>query len=668
MAIAKMNRFTLLTFQSNKDKLMEDMQRFGDVHFRDITADEGQDLDFLRRGHSPSDISRVESELDRVNFALGKLAPYAEKAGLTAKRPSLSYAEFHSYLSDYDYGSVCAYLKELDDRSAAIQSEISRIRAENDALRAWMEMDVSPTELDGLTVARSLTGTVNKLAADSFKEAVEGEFPFAYIEFFGAVKDDISLLILSEPDTYEELFAKAKDLGFTRAALGFSGIPRAIVSGNNARISELEGEAAGIKVSIKAKAAEQGNLSIARDCLNTILHRERACENFLRSDSVVFIEGWVPTERDSAFRALIVKACGEDYFLEEEAVESGSESVPIKLKNNGFVSVFENITAMYSMPKYNEFDPTPLLAPFYWLFFGLMVGDIGYGLVLMIGTLAMLKLMDLKEGMKKFIKFFFCLSFAVILAGVLYGSLFGFAVITPLPVLDANGVQQLNDAGQPMFKAILDSQLDIPTMLIASVALGVVHVLFGVVVKGVLCLRRGDIAGAIFDSLFWILAVLSGIGMILNMMVPGLLPPAIGQSSSWILYGSLIGLACTQGRSSPSIGGKIGNGLYGVYGISSYVGDLVSYTRIVALALSGAYIAYSFNKMAEILPEGPVRIIFGFVIMLLGQTLNFGLALLGAYVHTCRLQYVEYFGKFYEGGGVLYKPLTLQHDSIHIKN
>jgi V/A-type H+-transporting ATPase subunit I len=323
---------------------------------------------------------------------------------------------------------------------------------------------------------------------------------------------------------------------------------------------------------------------------------------------------------------------------------------------------------MYSLPRYNEYDPTPLMMPFYWLFFGLMVGDIGYGLLLMGGTFAAMKLLDLEDGMKNFMRFFFYLSFAIVGAGFLYGSLFGYTVIKPLPVM-VDGVQQIDpETGGLAFKAILDSQLDIVTMIIGSIALGTFHVLFGVAVKGALNLKHRDVAGAIFDSLLWILAVLSGIGLVLQFMAPGMLPAPLPSVSGWVFAGSLIGLACTQGRSSPSIGGKIGNGLYGVYGITSYVGDLVSYTRIVALALSGAYIAFSFNLMRDILPAGFARIVFGSLIFVAGQALNLGLSLLSAYVHTCRLQYVEYFGKFYEGGGVPFSPLKIKHDSVHIKN
>lgn len=656
MAITKMNSFTLLTFRDKKSRLLKDLQKFGDVHFRDLSRDELMESGYLKQDFSQEDITRCESELDKVGFALSKLAPHVPKSGLTAKRKTLSYEEFDGFLSGYDYGKVCGCIKEQDDLLAGYRSEISRLRAEIEGLKAWLSLDVSPAELDGLSVARYLVGTVNKTTADSFKVAMERDFPCVYVEFLGSTKDDMAMLILIDPDSYEDVLGASKDLGFSRANLGFRERPTAIVKANEAKIKELELQITAANDAVKARAEEHGSLLIVKDCLRTTLEREKAAQNFLGSETVVFLEGWVPEEDNANFHKIITAACGEDYYLEEAAVEEDSEVVPIKLKNNRLVAAFESITSMYSLPRYNEFDPTPLMMPFYWLFFGLMVGDIGYGLLLMIGTFAASRLLDLKPGMKSFMRFFFYLSFAIVAAGFLYGSCFGYSVFTPLTGPD----------GQP--KAIIDSQMDIVTMIIGSIAIGVVHVLFGVAVKGALCIKRGDIAGAIFDSLFWILAVLSGIGLIIVFMVPGMLPDPLPAICSWVFLASLIGLAATQGRSSPSLGGKIGNGLYGVYGITSYVGDLVSYTRIVALALSGAYIAFSFNLMRDILPGGFVKIVFGSIIFVAGQALNFGLSLLSAYVHTCRLQYVEYFGKFYEGGGKPFKPLTIQHDSVHINN
>ena len=655
MAITKMKKFTLLTFHEYKDALLKDLQKFGDIHFKNLQKSTlGEQYDFLTGDAAPDRILRCEAALGKVDFALGKLMPHAPKTKLTDKRPTLSQQEFDAYLEQYDYEAVCAAVKELDDKISAALAEAARLKTENDSLRLWLGLDVAPADMEGLTNAGYLVGTISKAAAEFFHSELEAAFPCAHLEFLGHIKEDAALLLFVPAEQLEEIFAWARDRAFARANLGFTGIPSKLIAANEQRMGELEQLRQEIAQEIEQCGGETSALKIVRDYLRTQLMREKAVENFMKTGEVTLAEGWVPVNMTAEFEAILQRICADNYYLEQEDVDFDDAEVPIKLKNNRIVQAFENITSMYSMPRYNEFDPTPILTPFYWLFFGLMTGDIGYGILILIATAVVLKLVDLQPGMKNFIKFFHILSYAVILGGLIYGGAFGVTVFTPIP------------DGAGGFKAILDTNHDIVTMIVASVALGVIHVIVGVLVKGAVLIHQKKYLDAVFDSLFWAVAVLSGIGLILGLA--GIIGPSPAGVCKWLFGGSLVGLALTQGRSSPSIGGKLGNGLYGVYGISGYVGDLVSYTRIVALALSGAYIAYSFNLMAGLLPSNVVTYVFKAAIAVFGHALNIGLALLGAYVHTCRLQYVEFFGKYYEGGGVVYTPLKNQNEYAHIKD
>ena len=655
MAITKMKKFTLLTFHAHKSALLQDLQKFGDIHFKNLQKEDlGEQYDFLTVDAAPDRILRCEAALSKVEFTLGKLGPYAPKTKLTAKRPTLAQQEFDAYLEHYDYEAICAAVKELDYKISAAQTEAARLKTENDSLRLWSGLDVAPAEMETLSAVRYLVGTISKTAVDSFRSDLEAAFPCAHLEFLGHIKEDAALLLLAPAEQLEEIFAWMRDRAFARANLGFSGIPSALMQANDRRITELTSLQQDVTREIEQRSGETSALSIVRDYLRTQLARERAVENFMKTAETILAEGWVPVNMAEEFESILKRICAEDYYLEQDDVDFDDSEVPIKLKNNRVVQAFENITGMYSMPRYNEFDPTPILTPFYWLFFGLMVGDIGYGILMLVATAAVLKLIDLKDGMRNFVKFFHILSYAVILGGLVYGGAFGVTIFTPLP------------DGAGGFKAILDTNHDIVTMIVASIALGLIHVMVGVVVKGAVLIHQKKYLDAVFDSLFWAVAVLSGVGLVLG--VVGVIAPSAADICKWLFGGSLIGLVLTQGRSSPSIGGKLGNGLYGVYGISGYVGDLVSYTRIVALALSGAYIAYSFNLMAGLLPTNVVTYVFKAIIAVFGHALNIGLALLGAYVHTCRLQYVEFFGKFYEGGSVVYSPLKNQNEYAHIEN
>lgn len=665
MAISKMNKFTLLTFHAHKPELLKQLQVFGDVHLKTPDKEELEELSFLRSDISHEQISAYEVEMEKVRFAAEKMKAYVEKPGMTAKRPALRFEEFDRYAAEYDYESVYQKVRAQDEAIAGFRAEVARRQAENETLSAWRKLDVEPRELEALEWTGSLVGTVNKQAAEEFFAKMGEAFSTVYLEQLDTVKDDTSLLMLFPAEDYDDVFAFARELGFTKAAFPFRGKPETVVEENQREIERLGKEQESAVGVIKSLVPEHQKLQIALDYFDTVLERERACQNFLKSDTTLMIEGWVPAEDSAKLRALLDNVCPGEYFLEEQEVERDSAAVPIKLKNNGFVQAFESITSMYSVPRYNEIDPTPILAPFYWLFFGMMVGDIGYGAVILLATTLALKFIDFKEGMRNFMRFFRYLSIAVIVMGFVYGGAFGVTVFAPVPIYE-NGVM----VGK---KAILDSQLDITTMLIVSIAIGLIHLSVGLISKTYMGLRDGDPASGIFDGLFWLIALLSGIGWLVFWMVLG--NPAVGQVCRFVFFASLIVLAATQGRSSPSIAGKIGNGLYGVYGITGYVGDVVSYTRIVALSLSSAYIAYAFNLMTGLIVGdfgagnivvSVIRLIFGIVVVLIGQTLNLGLAMLGGYVHSCRLQYVEFFGKFYEGGGVVFRPLMLKTNYIRI--
>lgn len=666
MAIAKMNRFTLLTFHSYQRALLKQLQVFSDVHFRHPDEDTRTELSFLHPALSHEQVSACETELEKVRFVVARMKPFTEKAGLMAKRPVMTFEEFDRFTAEYDYQQVYQKVKEQDDIINSAKAEISRRLTENAALEEWRGLDVEPMLVGELFKAGDLLGTVNKALVDEFIGKAEAEFDSLYIERLGVAKDDALLFMLFPREQYKAINTFVREHGFNNAATHFRGIPNEVIAENLVRIEELKQAKVQAEDEICKLTSEYSSMQVALDYFETVLERERVCENFLSSDTTVLIEGWVPVDDSKKLQDILQKVCGKDYYLEMEEVEHENTEVPIKLKNNKFFSAFESITGMYAMPRYNEIDPTSSLAVFYFLFFGMMVGDIGYGLIMLIGTSLALKLIDFKQGMRNFMEFFRYLSIAVILMGFVYGGMFGVSVFTP--------IKYINDAGEVAHKAILDSQLDIVTMLILSIVIGIVHIVWGLLTKTYMGIRDGQIADGLFDGFLWIVTLLSGIFWLLG--ATGLLGgPVLGKISMWVFIASIVGLALTQGRSSPSLGGKIGNGLYGVYGLTSYVGDIVSYTRIVALALSGAYIAYAFNLMTSLVVgdfSGPIvvsilRLIGGIVVVVFGQALNFGLALLGAYVHTCRLQYVEFFGKFYEGGGVVFRPFTFKQEYTNIK-
>lgn len=664
MAIVKMMQFTLFTFHGRRGQLLRELQQFGDLHMRGLNGEELGELDFLHPDISPGEISHWEAEREKVGFCLELLGPHAPKRGLRSPTPTMSFGEFERFAEETDYGSLYQRLREEDAGIGRIKGEITKLRAENDALTPWRKLDVSPEELEELGTVEYFLGTVNKNSAQELRDRVEEASGCAYVEFLEAVKDAVGVLVLAPAGA--GVSEVLRDVGFSKLGFAMRGRPAQAMEQNRKEIEALEKELEEAAQGIAALGDRCGELEIVLDAVNTLLERERVRRNFLGSRSVLMIQGWVPRDNRQRFEEILDGVCPGEYYLEAEEVDKDDGEVPVKLRHNRLVEPFSDITTMYSTPRYNEIDPTPILTPFYIVFFGLMVGDIGYGLLLMLGTAVALKVFHLKEGTRKFMRFFFILSFSVIAAGFLYGGMFGVEVFAPISyeTVAADGTVS---AGM---KPILSTGTDINSMLIYSIALGVVHIFTALIVKMYMCFRDGKPLDALFDGFLWIVCLTAGIGFLLGIMgvaVQGVLL----EVCKWGFVGSLVLLALTQGREYKTIGGKLGGGLYGVYGITSYVGDFISYTRLVALALSGAYIGMSFNMMAGLIPAGPagiVRIIFGGIIIIAGQAINFGLSLLSAYVHTCRLQYVEFFGKFFEGGGVPFAPFRLNNEHVQVKD
>ncbi|MDR2519821.1 MAG: V-type ATP synthase subunit I [Eubacteriaceae bacterium] len=667
MAIVEMKSFALYTTESHKAGLLKSLQVFGQAQFKnieEIPEEEGQKR--ISKGVAGENAHLYEAELGALESAIAQLEPYVEKrkglAGMAVDEKEMPFEEFDRFLANFDSSPILKRIKELDEEIAQAKSEAARLASEIEGLQAYKSLDCSPRDLEKFRYAKAFFGTVPKSSYQIFKAALASAFPDSWIEPAAEIKEDVLALAIVPASELDEALAFAKENGFLRTALSFSAVPAEAIASGKKRIEGLRERQAQAEASKKELAGEYNKLRTAADCNASLLEREKIASRFLRTASTLLIEGWVPSGQYGAFVAIVEGECGDDYYLESEDVKRDAEDVPIKLKNNRIVTAFESITQMYSLPQYNEQDPTPILAPFYMASFALMVGDVAYGLMIAIATGFVLLRVKLKPSTRSFLQFFLCLGLATVAAGFLYGSFFGFTFFAPLPTADGG------------HKPILDAQRDIVFMLGLSVGFGVVHLVFGLIVKAFTAIKNGDFWSAIFDSLFFIIVILDGVALVLN--VASILPAFSGvprESLSkillYILYAGMAGIGLTAGRTSPSIGGKIGNGLYTVYGLTGYVGDLISYTRIVALMLSGAYIAYSFNMMAGLVwnSGGIGGKIGGILISGFGGILDLGLGALGAYVHTCRLTYVEFFGKFYNGGGTVYEPFQMKNKYITVK-
>ena len=338
--------------------------------------------------------------------------------------------------------------------------------------------------------------------------------------------------------------------------------------------------------------------------------------------------------------------------------EADEEKAPVKLKNNRFAAPAQSIVNMYSPPSHYDIDPTPLLAFFFYFFFGMMFSDAGYGLLMVIGTALAIKIFKPDTQMKNSLKLFQYCGVSTFIWGLIFASFFGDAPATLYNYFTGGNITMKEIFPWPT----IDPQKDALMLMIISIAFGLVHILVGMGCKFYVCLKHKDYGGAFFDTGLWML-MLAGFAVLAVGM-------AVGQTLIYIGAGIAIacavGLVLTQGRHKKGFGKVIG-GLASLYDITGYISDLLSYSRLLALGLTTGVMAQVFNMLSTMFGKSWFGIILLIIVFVIGHAINIGLNALGSYVHTMRLQYVEMFGKFYEGGGKEFKPFKLNSKYIKIK-
>ncbi|GAA0070200.1 V-type ATP synthase subunit I [Clostridium sardiniense] len=646
MAIVKMNKFTLLAFESKKDTLLEKLQGFSEVEFINLQnedyLEDNKELKELFKDNIDSEFAKCEEELSKARFALDFLRTYVpQKSGLKAMREgkrALTLNELKESVNKSNWQDLYEKLKEKEVHLANLENEKTKLEGVIESLKPLEGLDVSFEELKSIKTPYFL-GSVSK----QYENELMSSLSDYYVETISVNSDDIFLLVLAYKDNKDQVEDILRGFGFSGFKTEQKDTPIRIIHESMDRIEKIESEKFFIKEELSILEEEAKTLELAFEYYSNVYQRKTVKTHFLKTDKVSLIQGWIAVSDNEDFKKIVKDTLGEDYYLGFEDVKSEEiDDVPIRLQNNDLNKSFENITEMYSMPRYDEIDPTPLLTPFFLIFFGMMVADVGYGLLVLIGSIVALKVLKLDKGQRQFAKFFFYLSFPTILFGFIYGAFFG--DLLPLP-------------------ALIDTNKDVTTILIMSVAFGVIQIFFGLGIKAYVLIRNGRPFDAFCDVGSWVITLVS-IGVFgFGSFAGNGIVKTIGM---WCMIIGMVLIVVTQGRHMKSVGGKLGEGLYSLYGITGYIGDLVSYTRLMALGLAGGSIAGALNLIIGMFP-GVAFFIFGPVIFILGQLFNLGLSLLGAYVHTCRLEYVEYFSKFYEGGGKPFKPFKTLDKYIDIK-
>ena len=649
MAILKMKRLRLMIARSQKDELLRALIRLGCVQFSEL-EDEVQSLENLHRGESDTlSLKSDHAALLRAVELLGKYAP--EKKPLLSSPPEV---EGDVLLGAEGIGEALALAGEIiaaDERIRRIGSEESRERAVIESLSPWLPLDL-PLDVDGTERSSVLLGSVPaKIPLDKLREALEGVTEESELFEVSADKKASYVMIVCAKEALPDIQEALRAFDFTAQSFaGMSGPAKQCTARCSAALDKLGREKAACEASIVEKAARRDELKLAADRLEAQLSMAEAADLSLSTGGVVLMQGWVPSEKEAALEEILARFdCAWEC---EEPQETEYPEVPVSLKNNKLTNALNMVTEMYSLPAYGTVDPNPLMAPFFILFYGLMMADIGYGLIMIAAAIVALKKLKPRGGSLAFCQLLLYGGIATAAMGVLTGAFFS---DIPYQLVHLFNPKSTWPGLWHLFSPEYDSEL----VLYGSLVLGMLHLNTGMVVSASQKIKNGDKTGALFEEgSLWILlvgALLLATDMLLvkngALHIAALVVLVIG--GVMLLFGA--------GRNARGFG-KVTAAFGCIYNTATgWFGDVLSYSRIMALMLAGGVVGKVFNTVAVMPAQSSGVNVFTMLAFVLiftaGHAINFALNLLGCYVHDLRLQCLEFFGKFYSDGGKPFRPL-----------
>lgn len=617
MAIVRMSSFELIVMKRDQDRILLALQGFSNLSFMKPKANQEGFIPY----HNDYDFDENLRKQNYIKEVLGAMKSSGLKdIGLKEKN---FYELYEEKIENLDY-LLELYNENYDSKDHVLKDYIHRI--------PWQDQNYELDQLYALRDTKIWAGTVAKDKEKDLIGALKKHPNWYYC--ITEAEGKSTLLLYAPQEEHDECDIFVVKHGLKR---------RSIVS---LGLEELEASMEKILAALIRKKEEikKRQVSVAEDKEVLEIHYERLVSEYAReevkmkalvSKQTVLLSGWIFHDQEESFKERILKLSEGRASIKIEDAMHHDKEVPVVLKNNLLVAAFEPITTMYALPRYDELDPTPLFAPFYAMFFGMMLADLGYGLLMSITMFTILKLFTLRPDMEKMIRLLAIVGLSTMLWGLIYGSFFGGII--------------------PM-TALIDINRDFTMVLVLSMALGIFHLFCGLAIKAYIYVRDYKKRYVIYDVIFWYF-LLGGAIVLVSQMFTDFL--ASYQQIAWIFFlAGALGIVLTNGRDAKTIGGKLASGLYSLYGLTNYVGDVVSYSRLMALGLAGASIGMAFNMMVGMISAGGgiFGIFFAAFVFMFGHTFNLLINGLSAYVHAARLTYVEFFSKFYAGGGKAFAP------------
>ena len=668
MAIVQMQRINICALKKNRKAILERLQELGameiDIQLEDDNLGEKQDVASSR--------ALFERRAQTADQALAILNTYVpEKKGMLDSlvgKPLVEKELFEKAAENQDqYMATASRIVTLDKQITESKAAVLKVQNQVETLAPWLSLTV-PVSYTGTQKTAVLIGTMpNPQDQQSILNLLAGAAPDVEavdVELISTDKDFTYLAVICMKQDAGKVEEVLRTGGFSKPSSPVQKIPEDYKKDLEAEIAKAQEQVKQLESELAECAVSRQDLELISDYYRTRAEKYRILGEIPQTASTFAISGYVPAAKADA----IVKELSEHYgaAAETEGIKE-EEEPPVLLHNNRFSESVEGVLASFGLPAKGEIDPTFFTSIFYVFLFGLMLSDAAYGLIVSLACgIVLLKFPRMETNLRKSVQLFFWCGLSTLFWGVLFGGYFG----------DALDVISETFFGHKIsIPALWFVPLNEPMrMLLYSMLFGVIHLFTGLALKGYMYIRDHKYMDFVCDVIFWYMLLLGLIGLLIpSSMFAGIagkqivFPAALNAAAKWSAILGAVGIVLFSGRSSKNPALRIALGAYDLYNITGWLSDVLSYSRLLALGLATGVIASVVNQMGSMGGKSIGGVILFIIVFVIGHVFNMAINLLGAYVHTCRLQYVEFFGKFYEGGGKPFEPFKLKTKYVDLK-
>lgn len=655
MAKVKLVGFEIISLLSDSKKLVEYLQKTSAVQFEDAQGES------LIKYKTDGIVSALKRKHDYVKEAYEIIENQCEiKKSFIEKFNDCTQIEYNDYkiLTDKseDLMTKCNEIHSLYSHMQDIKSSIIKQETMIDYYNAWSDLDIPMASRRTATTDIFIGTFKNAYSQSEIYELIKSEKPElddVVVEVVNTQKLLTCALIMCHHSDAAALESVLKEKGFVIPDKLAPKLPKRAVEDCQSEIESLNEQIDLLKNKLKTYEGYYNDIRYLSDYYTAQIDKYTAVENAASTQKTFYVKGYIPAAVSEEIKFEIENSFKAQMELYEPDYEN--EDVPVLLKNNSFAAGVESVTNMYSPPSNKDVDPNPVMSFFYYALFGLMLSDAGYGLLMVIGAIFAKKKLALKDNMKKMANMVLYCGIGTIFWGLMFGGFFGDLIPTILKSFF--GVEN-----PPSLAIWMEPMTNSIELLLYCFLFGIIHLFAGLLIRGYMLIRDKNYIGALCDTLP-VMIFVSGFAIVGAGFFTTVPQNVKNMGIRLLLVGAIL-IVLTSGRSAKNILGKLGGGLYGLYNTASgYLGDILSYSRLLALSLVTGVIANVINLLGSMTGN----ILLFIPIFLIGHTINIAINLIGTYVHTCRLQYVEFFSKFYEGSGRIFTPFKINSKFFTIK-